>query len=155
LGDNAIKVAPGLASEISKYPDKATFIDAWNTQLKKWVPTDSSYKITSVPVSETNKYSELSKAQYPDTSGSVKYWTEKIKAGEPITPIVIEPMVKGTGYLIRDGVHRVIAADRAGVTNIPALVIETGKSAINRSFRDAAANELESVLGNLWQKVTK
>ncbi len=142
------KPAAGLSmKDVSKKyenPEEA------RSALKDWKPVDGGYEIGEVEVKNTSffpKETQLPK-DYQD-SPSYKYWVNRLKEGGEMTPVIVEPTTfsDGTkGYSVRDGIHRISAAEEVGMTKVPALIMEKGDEKLTRTFTKFTPEELSRLI---------
>ncbi len=131
--------------------------------MKDWIPTDSPYRGGIIKVSDTNFFLALKYVQFVKDGGDAAYdyWVARLQrdvphgtsqSGGTITPVIVEKTKLSletetggehivAGWFVRDGIHRLAAAEKVGITHVPALMIDTPCDDLVRSFRTAPPEE--------------
>lgn len=106
---------------------------------------------------ETISIGQLRITQYPVTWDAkvVEQYRERIRAGEPLDPILI--VVDEHGFPIIDGHHRYIASALEGLEDVPVLIFTgtLGNSVAEEAVRNFAQNIMGSLPSHLQSGVVE
>jgi hypothetical protein len=87
---------------------------------------------------------------------SYNYWIKRLRDRGTMPPVVVEPTQLYDaskaiidGWYVRDGLHRLAAAETVGKPQVPAFIITTPSNDMVRGFRTATPEELDNLFKHL------